>query len=75
MNRQGLSDITFPNACHILINNRLLKEIKPLLDKSCLKKRKDAVINYNLSEFFTMYGSIRRYTLTVVTITPDPKMR
>lgn len=50
LNKYGLSDFTFPNSCSLLINNVLFREVKPLLDKSCLKKRKDNSFLIHLSE-------------------------
>lgn len=50
LNKYGLSDFTFPNSCSLLINGVIFREIKPLLDKSCLKKRKDNSFLISLNE-------------------------
>lgn len=40
----------------LLINGVIIKEFKPLIDKSCLKKRKDNSILINVDTLFKTYG-------------------
>ncbi|CAD8136682.1 unnamed protein product [Paramecium pentaurelia] len=75
MNKNGLTDFTFPNSCTLLINGVIIKEFKPLIDKSCLKKRKDQCISINLDTLQNTYGIQRKYTFTCIEIIPDYKMR
>lgn len=75
MSKSALSDITFPNSCSIHIDHMLIKEFKPLLDKSCLKKRKDQSIIIPLNEFMKTYGKRSKHNLTITEILPDSKMR
>ncbi|CAK55850.1 unnamed protein product (macronuclear) [Paramecium tetraurelia] len=75
MNKNGLTDFTFPNSCTLLINGVTIKEFKPLIEKSCLRKRKDHCILINLDEFKNIYEIQRKYTFTCVETIPDSKMR
>ncbi|CAD8052118.1 unnamed protein product [Paramecium sonneborni] len=75
MNKNGLTDFTFPNSCILQINGAIIQEFKPLIDKSCLKKRKDQCILINLDTIQKTYGIQKKYTLTCIEIIPDSKMR
>ncbi|CAD8141965.1 unnamed protein product [Paramecium octaurelia] len=75
LNQNGLTDFTFPNCCIILINGQTIKEFRPLIDKSCLKKRKDHCISINLDFLQKTYGIYKKYTFTCVEIIPDSQMR
>ncbi|CAD8048536.1 unnamed protein product [Paramecium sonneborni] len=75
MNKNGLTDFTFPNSCILHINGVIIKEFKPLIDKSCLKKRKDQCILINLNTFQKTYGIQKKYTFTCVEIIPESMMR
>ncbi|CAD8049935.1 unnamed protein product [Paramecium primaurelia] len=75
MNQNGLTDFTFPNSCILFINGVLVKEFKPLLDKSCLKKRKDNSILINIDYLQKIYGIQKKYNFTCVEIIPDSQMR
>ncbi|CAK90744.1 unnamed protein product (macronuclear) [Paramecium tetraurelia] len=75
MNQNGLTDFTFPNYCILLINGQTIKEFRPLIDKSCLKKRKDHCISINLDFLQKTCGIYKKYTFTCVEMIPDSQMR
>ncbi|CAD8148160.1 unnamed protein product [Paramecium pentaurelia] len=75
LNKQGLYDLTFPMSCTLLINGITIKEIRPLQEKSSLKKRRDSSIYINLKDLLKQNNFNKKFAFSIIEHIPDQTYR
>ncbi|CAK62578.1 unnamed protein product (macronuclear) [Paramecium tetraurelia] len=66
LNKQGLYDLTFPMSCTLLINGVTIKEIRPLQEKSSLKKRRDTSIYINVKDLIRQNNYSKKFLFSII---------
>ncbi|CAD8151494.1 unnamed protein product [Paramecium pentaurelia] len=75
LNKQGLYDLTFPMSCTLLINGATIKEIRPLQEKSSLKKRRDTSIYINIKDLIRQNNFSKKFVFSIIEHLADQQYR
>ncbi|CAD8061940.1 unnamed protein product [Paramecium sonneborni] len=75
LNKQGLYDMTFPMSCTLLINGNTIKEVRPLQEKSSLKKRRDTSIYINVKDLIKQNNSSKKFVFSIIEHLADQSYR
>ncbi|CAD8146691.1 unnamed protein product [Paramecium octaurelia] len=75
LNKQGLYDLTFPMSCTLLINGIPIKEIRPLQEKSSLKKRRDSSIFLNVKDILKQNNFSKKFVFSIIEHLPEQTYR